>query len=859
MVGTTVSHYKILEHLGGGGMGVVYKAHDVKLGRTVALKFLPPDLTRDPDARERFVHEAQAASALDHPNICNIHEIDETPDSRTFLCMAFYDGSSLKTEIDRGPLEIARALDVALQTAEGLRRAHEAGMIHRDIKPANIMVTSRGEVKIIDFGLAKLAGQSTLTGARHLLGTAAYMSPEQVRGDEVDHRTDIWSFGVTLYEMLSGEHPFRCEHREAMFYSILAREPRPLAELRDDVPVSLDRIVRCCLEKEPADRFRSMSDVLEDLKSVRAKWSPSTGRRKHRMHAPRIRLRRTLRRWRVPALLGIAVGAVAVAVILLLQWPGASSYAGAKHIAVLPFMNIGNDSSRQAYCDGLWEAVTCKLTQLEQFDPSLRVVPNSELRKDNIASASEARQKFGVSLVFSPSIQWERDSLVLPLNLVDAQSLRQVRSVLLTERISNVSSIHLDVIREMAQMLNLELHPAAQQALDAGETARPEAYEDYLKGCGMMLRSDKAENLAVAIDHFRRAIAEDSLYALAYSGLGEAYWRTYRATKDVQLVDPAIRNCERALAIDSLLPRAHMTMGLVHAGTGRYEEALGDFNRALLLDSLSSDAYREKARVYRELKKYDEAEAIYKKAISLKPDYWEGYNALGVFYYSRGRYEDAIPQFKRVIELTPDNTKGYNNLGGMYFFLERWEEAREAWKQSLDIERTEITYSQLGTLNFYLGRYAEAAEMFRGALDSSELDHNLWGNLAASLYWSPGRRSEARESFKRAAELAEKQLLVNPHDEDALASLASYYAMMGDRDRTMKLLGQVCASPPSNPYLMERIADAYEQLGERDSAVAWIGKAIEGGYSLRMLNTAPGMKGLREDQRVKSLLDSVND
>jgi serine/threonine protein kinase/tetratricopeptide (TPR) repeat protein len=859
MVGSMVSHYTILERLGGGGMGVVYKARDVKLGRTVALKFLPPDLTRDADARERFIHEAQAASGLDHPNICNIHEIDETPDSRTFICMAFYDGASLKTEIDQGHLDIGRALDVAVQIASGLGRAHEAGMIHRDIKPANIMVTSRGEVKIIDFGLAKLAGQTTLTGKMHLLGTAAYMSPEQVRGEVVDHRTDIWSFGMTLYEMISGEHPFRCENREATFYSILAKDPRPLAELRDDVPAALDRLIRCCLEKEPADRFQSMTPVREELERIRAQWSPLKPHRRRRTPLPRLRLRRSVRKWRVPATLGLIITGAGVSWIVLLGWPGGSSFASTKHLAVLPFTNVGNDSSKQAFCDGLWETVTCKLTQLEQFDRSLSVVPTSEVRKDSIESASEARRKFGVTLVFSPSIQWEGDSLLLlTLNLVDASTLRQVRSFLLTERTSNVSSLHLPVISKMAEMLNMELHPVARHALAAGETELPGAYEHYLKGCGYLHRSDKAENIDAAIEHFGLAIGEDSMYALAYSGLGEAYWRKYKATKDVRLVDPALQNCERALAIDQELPQAHMTMGLVRAGTGQYDAALNEFHRALALDSVSSDTYREIARVYSALGEKEKAEATLKRAISLRPDDWAAYSALGFFYSGQGRYDDAIVQYTRVVELTPDNAKGYNNLGALYFLVGKWEEARGAWERSLAIAPRGSVCSNLGTLYFHLGRYADASEMFRAALNFSAMDYKIWGNLAASLYWTPGKRSEARESYRKAAELAELQLQVNLHDEDVLISLSSYYASLGDRSRTLGLLQNLCSRAPTDPGMMARIADAYELLGERDSAVAWISRAIGDGYSLRMLQAEPGMKALREDTRVKSLLNDIH-
>jgi serine/threonine protein kinase len=258
LVGQTVSHYKILEHLGSGGMGVVYKAEDTRLRRTVALKFLPPNLTQDPAAKVRFVHEAQAASALEHTNICSVHEIGEHGD-QTFLVMGYYEGETLKKRIESGPLPLDQVTEIALQVARGLSRAHEAGIVHRDIKPANIIVTTRGEVKIVDFGLAKLSGRTLVTRTGTTLGTAAYMSPEQARGDAVDHRTDIWSLGVVLYEMITGQRPFRSDYEQALIYLILNAEPEPPSKLRPETAPGLAQIIGHALVKQAADRYQTMN------------------------------------------------------------------------------------------------------------------------------------------------------------------------------------------------------------------------------------------------------------------------------------------------------------------------------------------------------------------------------------------------------------------------------------------------------------------------------------------------------------------------------------------------------------------------------------------------------------------------
>jgi cephalosporin-C deacetylase-like acetyl esterase/predicted Ser/Thr protein kinase len=273
MVGEVVSHYKILSPLGGGGMGVVYKAQDLRLDRAVALKFLPPDLTRDPEARQRFVHEAKAASALHHNNICVVYDIDQTEDEQMFISMEYLEGETLKDKIERGTLDIPEATDLAIQIAQGLARAHEAGIVHRDIKPANVVVTSRGEAKIVDFGLAKLSGRTMLTKTHSTMGTAAYMSPEQIQDAQVDNRADIWSLGVVFFELLTGQRPFRGSHESAMMYSIMNEEPQSLCALRPDIPPSMELVVSRCLHKEASGRYQSMEDVIQALRGFRGEPS----------------------------------------------------------------------------------------------------------------------------------------------------------------------------------------------------------------------------------------------------------------------------------------------------------------------------------------------------------------------------------------------------------------------------------------------------------------------------------------------------------------------------------------------------------------------------------------------------------
>jgi non-specific serine/threonine protein kinase len=323
MISKTISHYKILEKLGGGGMGLVYKAKDTKLKRTVALKFLPSELTRDPETKQRFIQEAQSASLLDHPNICTIHEIDETKDGQMFICMACYEGETLNEKIKRGSLRLDDVVNIIIQVAEGLAKAHSKGIVHRDIKPANIFITEDRQVKILDFGLAKLAGQKRITRFGTAVGTATYMSPEQARGEEVDQRTDIWSLGVVLYEMITGQLPFKGENWEAVLYSIFNEEPQqPLRNIYSDVPESLQQIVQKMLKKEIQERYKDMETLITDLKSINLKSNSIT--------SPRV----------------------------VEDKPSSS-------IAILPFMDMSPEKDQAYFCEGIAEELINSLTRIK--------------------------------------------------------------------------------------------------------------------------------------------------------------------------------------------------------------------------------------------------------------------------------------------------------------------------------------------------------------------------------------------------------------------------------------------------------------------------------------------------------------
>ena len=846
-VGRMVSHYRVLEKLGGGGMGVVYKAEDVRLKRFVALKFLPPELTQDEPAKRRFMREAQAASALDHPNICAIHEIDETPDGQLFICMACYDGETLDKTVARGALPASEAIRIVGQVAEGLARAHEQGIVHRDVKPANIIVTREGDVKIMDFGLAKLRGTTKITRTGRTLGTFLYMSPEQATGDEVDARSDIFSLGVVLYELLTNRAPFAADHEAAVLYHILHTDPSPVTDVLPDLAPELHRIVDKALQKDVANRYQTASELRDDLHSVAEGAKPVWAKR--RRHYLRL------------AAVATIIAAAAAIMLIPRSRQAVRGLFGAGgehlHLAVLPFENVGREPENQAFCDGLMETLSTQLTQLEQFHGSLWVVPASEVREREVGSPSEARRVLGVNLVVTGAVQRLSDRFRVTLNLIDlahGETPRQLNAAMIDDRMAQVAILQDATVSEVAGMLNVNLLPQHERVLTAGGTAVSAAYDFYLQGLGYVRDYGSRENLDRAIAAFTAAVDQDSLYALAYAGLGEAYWLKYRNTRDPQWVEPALTNGQRAVALGELLPSAHVTMGLILSGTGHAQEAIVEFQRALALEPTNAGAYRGMAATYAALGNTDKAQSTYRKAIAMKPDYWGGYNELGLFYYKRGDYKRAVDQFQKVTELRPENSSGYNHLGAAYWFLEQLPKAREMFERSLAAEPNDRAYTNLSVLYYMEEAYVEAAAMSEEALKLNDTSYIAWANLANAYFWVPEKREAAMEAFRKAAALAEEQLEVTPEDRRVLTSLAAYYAVLGESDRALSLIDRALEIAPDDPQVMYFAGHTYEQIGEREKALEWIGRALESGYSRSQVERDPWLRELQKDERFAKLL-----
>ncbi len=867
MVGTSVSHYEIVRKLGEGGMGVVYQARDLSLSRMVALKFLHPqrgDPDDSPGEAARFEQEARAISALNHPNIATIHGLERAGDQR-FLVLEYLPGGTLANKLaglkaTNSNLTIEQALDYSIQIADGLRHAHDRNVIHRDIKASNVMFTEEGRPKITDFGLARLTGGVHVTDSGHVMGTPPCMSPEQAQGKAVDHRSDIFSFGILLYQILTGELPFQAENAPALLHMIVYEKAPALSRHREGIPETVQPIVSKALEKDPAARYQSMGQLLEDLQSVGRGSVPANVPSDDSAETITVRLWGPSRRrmWTLGAAVVVAILMTAMfampelrkRALDMLHLP---SLPAEKRIAVLPFSTA--DPANQAFSDGLNDIVSYKLAQLEQFQGSLLVVAASEINSKGVKTPSAARASFGANLAIAGTVLRDGDKLQAMVSLIDTRQLVQLRSATIEARVAEATSFRDRVIGTVVQMLDLELTAKAQHVLGAGETLLATAYSDYIEGRGYLQRFDRPGNLDKAVEFFRRSVSKDPKYALAHAALAAAFLKKYDIGRDPRNISEAYQNCARAIELNPELEPVHVTMGLIDSARGDYEGAEGEFRRVLALNPVNPEAHRGLAGTFASRSRIKEAEEAYKRAIDLRPNDWSSYNQLAAFYFGQHRYKDAETYFEKAVQLTPDNSVAIMNLGASYLEMGRETEAIEKFKRSLALNESALAYSDLGMAYHFLRQYGAAAEMHAKATQLAPDRESYWGNLAHSQRWEPSLAGKAADSFHKAIELAEKQVAVNPRDADVHARIATYWAGLGDKQKSLEEIAVAQALAPKSGYVQYRAALVYEQAGDRNRALKAVQSALESGYSREEIEKAPPLENLREDSHYPKLLE----
>jgi eukaryotic-like serine/threonine-protein kinase len=850
-----MSHYRLLDPLASGGMGVVYRAEDTELGRTVALKILPPQIVHDPRRKERLREEARTASALNHPNICTIYEVGEEQ-GELFIAMEYVEGRPLSEYIRESGMTVSRVLRYGKQIAAALDHAHGRGIIHRDLKPLNIIVTPEGDTKILDFGLAKRCDPGEVTGKTFeagptdtspgLAGTLPYMSPEQLEGQEATVRSDIWSLGVVLYEMASGLRPFGGENLYRLCTAIV-QDPLPL--LPENVPPGLAAVIRRCLEKEPARRYQHASEVRAALEALEPSSAVSIA---PPTPAPRA--------WKlaVLAISIVAVAGLAAGGFWLVKksksGPGrqpAEPPAQQVQLAVL-LPEASAQPAEAAFDSGLAETLTSNLTELTVRHP-LAVIPASEMRSRHVTTLDAARQEFGVNYGLVLVIQRAAGQMRVNYSLVDARSHQQLRGGTITAAAADPFALQDRVSSQVVETLKLELAPQERKALAAHGTTEPAAYDFYLQGRGYLQDYERAENIENAITVFRRALEKDPSFPAAFAGLGEAYWRKFNSTHDNRFISEAANACQNATDKDSGLAEGHVCLGLVNQATGKYEQAVAEYQKAAEREPTLDAAPAGLARAYESLNRLSEAEQAYKAAVALRPNYWAGYNRLGAFYLKHGKMEEAAQAFSQMVSLAPDSFVGYSNLGATRVQQSRYAEAIPPLERSLEIRKTAGATSNLGTAYFSLHRYADAVKAYEDAVRMDEKEYVLWGNLGDAYFWAPGRRQDSAGAYRKAIRLTEQALRVNGRDADALSSISLYHAMLGERAPAVEYLKRALTIEPKRPDLLLNAAIAYVQLGDQNRSLDYLESAVAVGLPPKLLRDLPNFDGLRGKPRFQNL------
>jgi tetratricopeptide (TPR) repeat protein len=847
-IGQVLGHYRIVEQVGAGGMGVVFRAHDEQLDRDVALKILPRVALLSEPARRQFRREALSLARITDPNVTMAFDFGRE-NGIDYLVTEYVPGHTLDAKLEGRPLPEGEVLSLGKQLASGLETAHREGVIHRDLKPGNLRVTPDGRLKILDFGLAFLlrtdaqtAVTATLTNTYSDAGTLPYMAPEQFKGHKTDARIDLWAAGVVLYEMSTGKRPFAALTGAQLVAAILEQEPVFPRSLNPKISEGLERVILRALQKDPKERYQSAGDLRVDLANLATGTMPIQAPAK----TPPSKVH-----WLVIAVLLLALAGVGT---WRTRHRGGLLTAADRVLAVLPFESVANDPPTNALGLGLTETVTTKLVQASDGG-HLQLVATRELVAQGVKTADQARRDFGTDLVLEGSLQQSGDQIRITCSLVDPKTHVQLAAREVTGDAKQIFELQDRLFERVLEMLPLVVEPFRRQALRVHPDTQPAAYDFYLRGRGYLEEYQSLDNIQNAISQFERALDVDGNYAPAQAAMGMAYAIGFQQkNQGKDWLEKARIHCERALAITPQLAEGHTCLGNVYFSTGRYDDAVQEFRRSLDLDHLSDETLRSLAAAYQKTGNTAAAEEAFRKAVSLRPNYWGVHTAFGNFYYNQARYAEAAEEFRKAIQLAPLNFRAYSNLGGIYLLLGRYGEAVDLLKQSSALRPSFESYGNLGAAYFYMGRYQDSAENLQQALKIDDKDWLNWGNLGDTLYQIPARRQEGLTAYRKAIDLARRQLQLNPRDSFTLALIADYYAIVDQEQQAREHMARALETAPKDADVLFRAAILSNHFGDTDKTLDFLSDSVSAGYSRTVIRDTPDFDHLKNDTRFRALL-----
>ncbi len=828
-------------------MGSVWLAEDTRLHRQVALKTLRAADDDDAPARARLMREARAAAALNHPHIATVYDVLEN-DGQVVIVFEYVQGETLAARLARGPVPVSEAVEIGCQITQALVVAHGRGIIHRDLKPANVIVGASGQVKVLDFGIARmLATGTTQTKGGHtgsalgLIGTPAYTAPEQMVSPAVDERADLYALGVMLFEMISGRRPFMGSDPVALASSKLGQDAPALKTTGALIPSELERLVASLLARDRDHRPASAADVLGHLRSIYGtQTTGATG---------------TVQPQRSTALMLVAVVLLAAVAGFgareFRRMAGGPVPANARPpvVAVVPLSNISGDAANDFISAGIAESLISSLASL----PSVTVLSRAsvgEARNRNAEPSALARD-LGATYLVEGSVQESGGQLRVSLSLV-----RPDRSVAWADSVDGpfeqIFDLQSKLANALTNALSVRVSPDQRQRMNAPLTSNTEALSAYWRGRALLERRDVGGNLDAAARAFGEAITLDQGFALAHAALGETYWFKWLETRDSEWTRKAIDEGTTALRLAPDRPEVRYTLAITLAGTGRTAEAVGELERALALQPNYEDARRQLGLVLARQGKVDDAVKEFRQAIVLRPAAWASWSAMGVTLFQAARYEEAIEPFTKVTELQPDSLFGYQQLGAAYQGLGDYDRALANYQHSLTIRPNPQAFSNIGAIHHLRGEYPQAVNSYKRALELRPNSHITWRNLG-DVYRRLGDRRQASDSYGRALALISSELKVDPTDPANLSLLAVYLAKAGRHAEARSRITEALSLAAKDSNVWLRSAAVHALAGRTSEALAAIEGAVARGVSLARIQEEDDFAGLRNDPRYTAL------